>query len=366
MRSLTIILTDKCNLKCTYCYLKEMGSKRYIDPETLKSIIVWFFKQAISINEKELNFVFFGGEPILAFPRIKEAVLLSKSLAKNLGINVTFVTISNGTLINNEVLDFFIEHEITLQLSIDGDSESHNEHRITKSHKGSHDYIQWLPVIPQYIANGLNLSANLVYTAHTSYKLFHNFQYLNNLGFKSIRLRPVTGCFDQWNSSILKEQINHILEFWLTDKSLNLYPFSNYFANEKRSCSDQERDLEVVCNLADLQFTVDMNGDLFPCHRFRYHVDYQTFNFGNVVNNTIDTNKIKNFLSYRPRKDGGCSKCPFKYFCDVQCVYAFYEKNKNLTKPDPQLCEVSKIVWGTFLEKLTNQNYMSFLSNIYH
>lgn len=59
MRSLTIILTDKCNLKCTYCYLKEMGSKRYIDPETLKSIIVWFFKQAISINEKELNFVFF-------------------------------------------------------------------------------------------------------------------------------------------------------------------------------------------------------------------------------------------------------------------------------------------------------------------
>ncbi|MDP1879446.1 MAG: radical SAM protein [Parachlamydiaceae bacterium] len=365
MKSLTIILTDKCNLSCSYCYLSEKGEKRYIDNQTLSRVIYWFFQQCIQVDEKKINIVFFGGEPLIAFPRLKFAVEFAKNLAKRFSVEISFLTITNGTLVNEEILDFFIENKVVLQLSIDGEKDSHNEHRTTKSNKGSHNSIKFIENIKKYLNKGLKVSANMVYTSHTAHKLYKNYLYLQSLGFKSIRLRPVTGCFDEWDEHILKEQINLILNDWANKDDIKLYPISNYFEHQKRTSSFDELDNEVVCNLASLQFTVDMNGDLFPCHRFRYHQDYMSFNFGNIIHNTIDKEKIKNFLDSRPRRDGGCSKCPFKYFCDVQCVYAFYEKNKNLNTPDPQLCLVSKSIWETFLEFMnqysshSSKNYLN-------
>jgi len=55
----TLHLTEKCNLRCKYCY-EEKGCKE-LSFEDIKNI----FDLAIKNNDKKPNITFFGGEPLL-------------------------------------------------------------------------------------------------------------------------------------------------------------------------------------------------------------------------------------------------------------------------------------------------------------
>lgn len=70
---LTFILTDDCNYNCTYC-VQEKG-KNYLEPAAIEKAAVFFhpfFNETVHIP-------FYGGEPLLAFAAIRQAVSLSTS-----------------------------------------------------------------------------------------------------------------------------------------------------------------------------------------------------------------------------------------------------------------------------------------------
>ena len=68
-RSVTITLTEACNLDCTYCYENHKSQKR-ISMDTVKEIIL---KEMTEDNGfTEVEFDLFGGEPFLEFELIKE------------------------------------------------------------------------------------------------------------------------------------------------------------------------------------------------------------------------------------------------------------------------------------------------------
>jgi len=146
MSGLTISITGKCNLGCSYCiYGGQYASQRKLAGgsmswETLKNAMIFLAHH--STRSESLQLDFFGGEPMLEFRLIKRAIVFFKSLISNRPTKVDVTIASNGTLLNDEILEFLVKHNVYLQFSIDGNRELHDRHRVFKSSgRGSFDII---------------------------------------------------------------------------------------------------------------------------------------------------------------------------------------------------------------------------------
>lgn len=135
-------VTQNCNLRCGYCvyggnYKNRTHSPKTMDFELAKKAIDFGMER----SQESSNFVvsFYGGEPLLAFDLIKKCVAYAKEniQGKELHFNMT----TNGTLFTTEIMDFLVENNFQLLISLDGDRESHDANRVFKSGKGSFDLI---------------------------------------------------------------------------------------------------------------------------------------------------------------------------------------------------------------------------------
>ena len=115
--SSTIILTWSCNFSCVYCY-EGAGEKN----ETMD-------------HEHALQYiVLFGGEPLV---NIKEGLFILDELhsyCTQNSISFSCGIITNGTLLNNYVLQQLSKHNCNMvQITLDGMPEAHNSRRPYKN-----------------------------------------------------------------------------------------------------------------------------------------------------------------------------------------------------------------------------------------
>jgi len=70
--NLAFIVTDDCNYNCSYCPQKK--EKKTITFETIKATVDFFYPFLKSSDKIRIGF--YGGEPLLAFDKIKYTVHL--------------------------------------------------------------------------------------------------------------------------------------------------------------------------------------------------------------------------------------------------------------------------------------------------
>jgi len=124
--SATIVLTDACNLSCSYCFEKNKSKQIIDDNQSL--IRIWEKISSRIQNNFRLNF--FGGEPLLNPNAIYFFVnqLRVYSKVNNLKYNLGMIT--NGTLITDSFVSFFKSDEFEhIQITLDGPKLVHDKIR---------------------------------------------------------------------------------------------------------------------------------------------------------------------------------------------------------------------------------------------
>ncbi|NIM13212.1 MAG: radical SAM protein [Candidatus Aminicenantes bacterium] len=146
MAGLTISITGKCNLGCSYCvYGGKYDAQRKLSGtsmswETLKNAMIFLADH--SRRSKSIQVDFFGGEPLLEYRLIERAVVFLKSRIGTRQRKVDITVASNGTILNDQLLEFLVKHKVYLQFSIDGNREQHDRHRTFKANgRGSFEKI---------------------------------------------------------------------------------------------------------------------------------------------------------------------------------------------------------------------------------
>lgn len=139
MRQLVLEVTENCNLRCDYCiYQNDFSGFRNFSPhdmseETAFKAIDYILKNSY---RNEIYIGFYGGEPLLKFDLIKKCV--SYALENKGKKNVTFSMTTNGVLMTKEKAKYFASiPEFSLMFSLDGDQQTHDEHRKLENGKGS-------------------------------------------------------------------------------------------------------------------------------------------------------------------------------------------------------------------------------------
>ncbi len=173
--SFTLIVTEDCNFNCSYCYQKK--SKKYIETSTIKKALDFFFPKLA----EECYINFHGGEPLLAFDQIREALGIIQAKNKSLDKKVHFATVTNGSLLDDHILRFFHEHKFSLLLSFDGLLQD-----ISRKRGSSQKIVKTIDRLLD--RTNIELEVCNVFTPETVPYLSESIQSIMNLGVKNIHL----------------------------------------------------------------------------------------------------------------------------------------------------------------------------------
>lgn len=132
---LELILTEGCNLGCSYCFEAEMLGPRRMPVEIAQAGVDLLFDYAR--GEPKVSITHFGGEPTLNFPAIRAATEYAEAKAAGAGKTLDFNMTSNGVRITDEMARYFADHGIKVLLSIDGLEATHDRHRRDKRGRGT-------------------------------------------------------------------------------------------------------------------------------------------------------------------------------------------------------------------------------------
>src|SRR6056300_1244557 len=111
LKQMNLILTNACNLKCTYCYEqhnKDFG--RFTQHSLLRT-----YRFLVNANQRQKKvFNFFGGEPLIHKDLILDFVRDNKEeLQENArgDFNTVVGIVTNGLLLNEQLIDEFLGYD---------------------------------------------------------------------------------------------------------------------------------------------------------------------------------------------------------------------------------------------------------------
>lgn len=136
VRAFRIVLTEQCNLRCAECFVtKNQDSLRTMSEETLERVI----RQSVQYGSSDrIVYHFFGGEPLIRFDYIKRAVeILEEAVLSGRMVRPLYTITTNLTLLDDEILSFFLEHDFKVGVSIDGPEELNDRLRIYVGGRGT-------------------------------------------------------------------------------------------------------------------------------------------------------------------------------------------------------------------------------------
>lgn len=132
-------LTDRCNLRCSYCYLPHVHEDMSF--ETGQVVIDAVFRSAKINGFKILKLKYAGGEPLLRFPLIEKLHRYAQLLAERNHVYLEGVVLSNGTLLTTEMIKTLKSLDLHLMISLDGLGQYHDRHRLYANGDGSFDNV---------------------------------------------------------------------------------------------------------------------------------------------------------------------------------------------------------------------------------
>lgn len=140
LRQLTLTLTEQCNLRCRYCL--HGSGRAWVRPHRERAMplatalaAVRYF--AAHCGDAETPTVsFYGGEPLLRLDLIRAVVVEARR--RRDWPRLEFGVDTNGTLLDDEAVDFIAGEGIRLQVSLDGPAAVHDRHRRFRDGRPTH------------------------------------------------------------------------------------------------------------------------------------------------------------------------------------------------------------------------------------
>ena len=321
VKAMCLNIAHDCNLRCKYCFAStgDFGKgRKLMSFETGKKAIDFMLEK--SLDRKNLELDFFGGEPLMNFEVVKQIVEYARSREAEFDKKFRFTITTNGLLLDDDKIDFINKEMSNVVLSVDG-RKSVNDY-MRKRVDGSGCYDKIMPAFKklvslrgdkEYYVRGTFTKNNLDF-ADDVFDLYNN-------GFDQISVEPVVceatedyAITEKELPTIFKEYENlaeRILENERKGEKFNFFHFM--LDLDQGPCAIKRL---RGCGCGNDYVAVTPDGDIYPCHQF---VGIEEFKMGNIDEGTFN-NEIKSYFSKthvytKPE----CKKCWAKFYCSGGC-----------------------------------------------
>ena len=275
--SLTYFSTPFCNLTCNYCYERKTKNQYNMEVMSAQQQYDTFniIKNAFP-NAKTFKLNFFGGEPFLAK---KEIFAFIEMINEDYKVkNEKFpqlVTITNGTLLTEEDMEFIHRYFASITFSIDGTKNIHDFNRIYKSGQGTYeDVISNVEKFNKINEDKKIFTACEVTMTDTYFKESDDYvikpiwALLKKLKFQDVDFVPVE---DENSKVIIKEEkieliAREIVDLWYNDILTDSAPFQMTVLIDFLSLIvGKYTKNNNLCGAGYNNFAVDSNLNIYNC-----------------------------------------------------------------------------------------------------
>ena len=284
IRHLCLVLTARCNLRCSYCYQNAKKSLN-MTWETIRASL----ELILDSHHREVELAFVGGEPLLEFSSVRRAVeYFEENRPPDKRVKYSIST--NGTLLTEEVASFLAEHRFNTQLSFDGISDAQDyrgegtfkilDRLLDRLRREREDFFR------------RDLAISLTLIPPTIIHLADSVDYFLEKGVQKISIFPAITSNPTWQDEHIEEldaQFDRILESSLNHcrrtSELPLPVFRHKYDNS--TCSPRAR---AMCGVVKGEgLTVDVDGQAYGCAVFAN--SYQHFH-SQFLRRRLDTMRM--------------------------------------------------------------------------
>lgn len=318
--TLYVLPNYACNFSCSYCFAAQGRDKQRLETSKLLSMIDWML-DVNRTSERRIYITFLGGgEPILSFDVMSRGVEYGNQLANERGFNIVWNVVTNGSLITDEMLDFFKRENVIVRYSFEVIPE------IQELQRGNFDKVD--SSIKLACSKGIHPVIRAMITPVNVNRLTEMVRLieLNYSGVKLFKIDPITDA--SFGDNLLKME-----EFY---RLFNAEYLKAKKLGEKLGIEVQcvtERNLDsVISRFCAGEISLNGYGEITACHRVSSPKEkgYTDLRYGYVDTEGvhIDENKFLMITSDKVDTKSNCADCFLKYNCAGGC----HAQNEQYTK----------------------------------
>lgn len=303
---LTVLTHGGCNFRCKYCYEHFTNISMSLETE---NAIFYFVEEKIKTGQfKYLTVAWFGGEPLLGFKTIVSLGKRLISLCNKYNVNYDSSLTTNGFLLDKKkFVTLVTDLRVTsYQITLDGNQESHDRQRISRTGKGTYDRI--LKNLIDMRQTKLDFECIIRFNiTKENYPNICSFLKHDGLIFKEDERFLLFYCnVGDWGKGDRVENsltlVNRSTAFELSKRAVkegySLFA-SRYNTSHFFSCYTNKKN----------HYAFNVNGIVQSCTVALY--DKKNI-FGNINTGFVNQNKIDKWVI---NVDDSCSDCPYLLIC---------------------------------------------------
>jgi His-Xaa-Ser system radical SAM maturase HxsB len=372
-----VIPTLRCNQTCVYCHASRADMAATDTDMSMETAdkVVDFVLQSTS---PRLTIEFQGGEPLANFPVVQRVIEQATERNQQQGKTLEFTLVSNLSLMDEEKLQYLVQHKVQLCTSLDGPAALHDKQRKLAGGSAHEKAVYWIRRInTEYEKLGLDpvlyhVEALLTTTREALSQPTQIVDAYVELGCRAIFLRPVDpfGFAQKTAASIEYERaqyldfyraaVSHILE--LNRKGTQvLERYAAIFLT--KILADQEPnylDLRSPCGAGIGQLAYNHDGRIFTCDEGRmvHQMGDSFFELGQVgdtryrqviLSDTVRALTVASNLDAQP----DCVSCVYNPYCGVCPVHNYATQGSIFGRMrESSLCAVYKGIQDYLFELL--------------
>lgn len=346
LSTMVLNVTNQCNLACTYCY--EYGEDKIVD--TANGRRPKFMNEATAHQSVDFllresgqaaHLTFFGGETLLNFPVLRSTIGYARRRAAEAGKTIDFSLTTNATLLRPEIIEFLVEENVGVTVSIDGPRELQDRFRVFHNGAGSYDVVA--PKVKELLRRHRRrpIGARVTLTSDTL-DIRTIYRHLTEeIGFWEVGFAPVTTS-PQQQYAIGERGFDRMLEQF---RALAADFLEHTVANRHHGFSNVKDTLEEIhkgvskaypCGAGLGLLGVSTDGDVAVCHRFAGSDAHKL----GTVRDGIDRAAQADFLERHHIADKtDCSHCWARPLCSGGCYHEAHVRYGSTEHPNLHYCE---------------------------
>lgn len=359
-------ISEDCNLRCRYCVAKGGNYGRessLMSPETAIKGLDLFYSYYREIGNIQL----FGGEPLLNIDTI-EAICenLAERKIRNPEFKLPRLNLNtNGTILNDRVIELIKKYDLQVVVSIDGPEEVHDDFRKTCNGTGSFATII-RNVHSMFEETGQPVGYEMVYSNHLLEKgwtLLKVLEYMQEILPKSnytMFVAPMVNTGENpalqdyygFSDELLENQLE-VIRTGFDRIREGLEPVFHYDITSNIRSLMQRRGRAHFCGVGVSKLMVDGRGDVVPCNAL---INRKGFVIGTVEDPDTMTKKLppfqEKFLGLTKTVHfKECADCWAYNLCHFCMSHMIKGDEPAMDEINPELCKTHR----RFTEELVLQ-----------
>ena len=330
-------VTNGCNLRCPYCYLKK--SPQPMDEATGRAAVAAVMRSAVANGFPEVKLKYAGGEASLNHRLVVALHDYARDLAAESKLTLRATLLSNGVRLPRSLLQACMAAGIKVMISLDGIGDQHDIQRPFTGGRPSFRFVE--RTIGELIAQGHppHLSVTITNRNISGIPDVVRFALERDLTF-SLNLFRDNECAADFTDLRYAEQamISTLLEtFEVIEDSLPRWSVLGSILDRGQLLQPRQRS----CGVGQDYVVIDQHGKVAKCHMEIERTIGDVFADDPLQLVRRDMTTALNLLVDEKE---GCKDCTWRYWCSGGCSVATFRATGRFDVKSPN-CNIYKAIY---------------------